>query len=73
MTGRTIGSFVNNKEHFQSYLHVFVQFRHYDFQGQFNYVNIVIIPLDHGSNAVTVQTRDGTLLNYLLQLGIMGS
>lgn len=29
-------------------------------QGQFNYVNIVIRPLDHESNAVTLQAKEGT-------------
>lgn len=28
-------------------------------QGQFNYVNIVIRPLDHESNAVTLQAKEG--------------
>jgi len=28
-------------------------------QGQFNYVNIVIKPLDYESNAVTLQAKEG--------------
>lgn len=31
----------------------------YVFQGQFNYVNIVIKPLDYESNAVTLQAKEG--------------
>ena len=35
------------------------------FQGQFNYVNVVITPLDHGFNAVTVQSKQGEYIVYL--------
>ena len=62
MTRRTIDNCVNDTGRFSSYLYIYLIF---GFQGQFNYVNIVITPLDHGSNAVTVQSRDGTLLYYL--------
>lgn len=34
----------------------------YIFQGQFNYVNIVIKPLDYQSNAVTLQAKEGRLV-----------
>lgn len=30
----------------------------YLFQGQFNYACVIIQPLDHGTNQVTVQARD---------------
>lgn len=32
---------------------------HLSRQGQFNYVNIVIKPLDYESNAVTLQAKEG--------------
>ena len=40
----------------------------FTFQGQFNYANIIITPLDHATNAVTVQTREGSINTYKLHV-----
>jgi hypothetical protein len=41
------------------------------FQGQFNFVNIVIRPLDHGGNAVTLLAKQGLYPLYMRQLHLI--
>jgi len=38
------------------------------FQGQFNYVNIIVCPLDHNSNTVTVQTKEGKYFRNIMSV-----
>lgn len=38
------------------------------FQGQFNYVNIVIKPLDYESNAITLQAKEGKFRHFNFHL-----
>jgi len=40
----------------------FLQLVNVMLQSQFNFVNIMIQPLDHGTNCVTVQTKPGQFM-----------